>query len=276
MTEELQIKKIIKNALLEDIGTGDITTNTIINKEATISGKILAKEEGIICGTQIFKWVFETIDPTVEIAFNFSDGDSIKKNDLIGKVKGNTRSILTAERVALNFLQRLSGISTKTAFLVTQINNTHTKITDTRKTTPGLRILEKYAVKIGGGVNHRFNLSDGILIKDNHIKGAMGIRNAVKKAKENAPHTLKIEVEVETIEQVKEALEAKADGIMLDNMSLETMKKAVEIIDKKALTEASGNMDGKDIQQIANMGINYISIGGLTHTIKALDISLKF
>lgn len=270
------LDEIILNALAEDIGTGDITTTCTVPKDQIISGSFIAKEDGVICGIQVVERVFALIDPTIKVEAQVADGDRTGAGQVVAIISGSARGILSGERTALNYLQRLSGIATKTAQMVDYIKETSAKITDTRKTTPGMRVLEKYAVLSGGGANHRFNLSDGILIKDNHIKAAGGITNAVKMAKNNAPHTLKIEVEVENFEQLDEALNAGADIIMLDNMSLENMKKAVQIIAGRALTEASGNMGDKDLLEVAKTGVDLISIGALTHTVRALDISLRF
>ncbi len=228
----------------------------------------------ILCGIDVFERVMHTVNKQIEITKLFKDGDRVN-NIKIAEIEGNARSILAAERVSLNLLQRMSGIATKTFNIVSKLKNT-VSIADTRKTTPCLRMLEKYAVKLGGGSNHRFNLSDGVLIKDNHISAADGITNAVSSARKNIPHTIKIEVETETLEQVKEALECRADIIMLDNMDIETMKEAVKIINKKAVVEASGNMDKKDLLQVASTGVDIISIGALTHSVESADISLKF
>ncbi|MDK2800280.1 MAG: hypothetical protein PWP27_1626 [Clostridiales bacterium] len=270
------VDEIVSRALNEDIGTGDITTLSTIPKEQKISGRFIAKESGIICGLEIVKKVFEKIDKEIEVLPRVSDGDKVNKGDILAEIKGPAAGILTGERVALNFLQRLSGISTKTAQMMEVVEGTKAKITDTRKTTPGLRVLEKYAVRVGGGINHRFNLSDGVLIKDNHIKAAGNITNAIAAARKNAPHTLKIEVEVETMEQIEEALKAGADIIMLDNMDIATMEKAVKKVNGRALVEASGNMGDKDLQSVANTGVDLISVGALTHTVKWMDISLRF
>lgn len=275
MLEKLLMDDIISRALTEDIGTGDITTMSTVPRNQIITGKFIAKEPGIICGIQILQRVFEMIDKNIHILLHVKDGERVDTGDLIAEITGNAASILTGERVALNFIQRLSGISSKTAQLVESLKDMKAKITDTRKTTPGLRILEKYAVKMGGGVNHRFNLSDGILIKDNHIAASGGIANAIAAARKNAPHMLKIEIEVENLEQVEEALEAGVDVIMLDNMDVQTMKAAVERINGKALIEASGNMGDKNLAVVAATGVDLISIGALTHTVRAMDISLK-
>jgi nicotinate-nucleotide pyrophosphorylase (carboxylating) len=276
MIEKQQIIRLIKAALHEDVGWGDITTSCTIPEGTIISGRFLVKAQGVLCGTDIAAAVFGYIDPAVEIKFFFKDGNDIKKGDIIAEIKGCAVSILKGERLALNMMQRLSGIATKTCEAVSKVSRFPVKIIDTRKTTPGLRVFEKYAVRVGGGFNHRFNLSDGILIKDNHIRAAGGIRKAIEAAKTFAPHTLKIEVETGTIAEVIEALEAGADIIMLDNMSMDMMREAVKIINKKALVEASGNMDEKDLKEVASTGVDFISIGALTNYIKPLDISLNF
>ncbi len=270
------LDKIIKNALEEDLAWGDITTESTIPKDTISKANLIAKEEGIICGIDVFEKVMHTLDENISITKYFGDGDNIKKGNLIAELKGNARNILSAERVALNLLQRMSGIATQTANIVKKVIDTDVCIADTRKTTPNLRILEKYAVKVGGGSNHRFNLADGVLIKDNHINASGSITKAVTSARKNIPHTIKIEVETETLEQVKEALNCGADIIMLDNMDIPTMKKAVELINGRAITEASGNMGEKDLLEVALTGVNIISVGSLTHSVKAMDISLKF
>lgn len=267
---------IILNALSEDIGTGDITTETTIPTTKLAHGLYKSKESGVLCGIDVAKRVFELIGDGIEFTAYKKDGDRIEKGDIIAEVRGRAVDVLTGERVGLNLMQRMSGIATRTAEAAAQVAGTNAKICDTRKTTPGLRVIEKYAVKVGGGTNHRFNLADGILIKDNHIVAAGSIANAVRAARANAPHTLKIEVEVETFEQLDEALAAGADIIMLDNMSCEDMKKAVEIVGGRAITEASGNMGDRDLAKVAACGVDLISIGALTHSVRALDISLKF
>lgn len=272
----LGLDDFLKNALEEDLGTGDITTQSCIAVSAVSKGAFKAKESGVVCGVQILKKVFELLDSTVKVDILKNDGDTVEKGDIIADISGPSRSILSGERVALNLLQRLSGIATRTYEAVKQVKGTKALVTDTRKTTPGLRVLEKYAVKVGGGSNHRFNLSDGVLIKDNHIRAAGGIKNAVSAVRKNAPHTLKIEVETETMHDIEEALEAKADIIMLDNMSLSEMSKAVEFIAGRAIVEASGNMGDRNLSEVAETGVDLISIGALTHTVRALDISLKF
>ncbi|MCK5687095.1 carboxylating nicotinate-nucleotide diphosphorylase [bacterium] len=266
---------IVKLALKEDIANGDITTNSTIPDDKQMEGKFVAKQEGIICGLDVMERIFQIIDQTIQMKFMVVDGAQVEKGDIIATISGPAAGILIGERTALNFLQRLCGIATKTHKFARLLHDIDTFIIDTRKTTPGHRMLEKYAVLTGGGKNHRFNLSDGVLIKDNHIASAGSIATAVEAARKKAPHTLKIEVEVESLDQVSQALEAGADIIMLDNMSIEMMEKAVKLIDKKALTEASGNMDQKDIRKVAETGVDFISIGGLTHTITALDISLR-
>lgn len=271
-----EIKKLIEDALSEDIGTGDITTLSTIPRERTAEGKYRAKEDGILSGIDIAKEVYRIIDPQVEFTAFFSEGERVKKGDIIAEVKGNARSLLTGERVGLNLMQRMSGIATRTSEAVKAVEGTSAKIADTRKTTPGLRVIEKMAVRAGGGTNHRFNLADGILIKDNHIVAAGGITAAVEAARKNAPHTLKIEVEVEDLLQLEEALAAGADIIMLDNMDNDTMREAVKLTAGRAITEASGNMGDRDLRAVAETGVDIISIGALTHTVRALDISLKF
>ena len=267
---------IIAMALNEDVGTGDITTETTIPAGKKANGRFIAKEDMVVCGLEIAELVFHTVDKDIDFSANVKDGDFVKKGDCIATVRGNARNVLTGERTALNLLQRMSGIATRTNEAVKCVDGTNAKIADTRKTTPGLRVLEKYAVRVGGGTNHRFNLADGILIKDNHIAVSGGIKQAVVNARKTAPHTLKIEVEVENEEMLNEALEAKADIIMLDNMTNEQMKKCVEITNGRALLEASGNMGEKDLRAVADTGVDLISIGALTHSVKAADISLKF
>jgi nicotinate-nucleotide pyrophosphorylase (carboxylating) len=239
-------------------------------------GRFIAKEDGLICGLDIAGRVFALLDARVLFKPLVSDGAQVKKGEAVAGISGPARAILTGERVALNLLQRLSGTATMTAKAVARTAGYKAKIVDTRKSTPGLRVLEKYAVRVGGGHNHRFNLSDGVLIKDNHIAAAGGIAAAVAAAKEAAPHTMKIEVEVESLEGVRQALEAGADIIMLDNMDCAMMTEAVRLIDGRALTEASGNMGSRDIAEVAKTGVDFISVGALTHSVRALDISLKF
>ena len=267
---------IIAMALNEDVGTGDITTETTIPAEKIAHGRFIAKEDMVICGLEIAELVFHTVDKEINFVANVKDSDFVKKGDCIATVSGNARNVLTGERTALNLLQRMTGIATRTNEAVKCVEGTNAKIADTRKTTPGLRVLEKYAVRAGGGTNHRFNLADGVLIKDNHIAVSGGIKNAVNNARKTAPHTLKIEVEVENMEQLNEALSAGADIIMLDNMTNEEMTECVKVTNGRALLEASGNMGDKDLKAVAETGVDLISIGALTHSVKAADISLKF
>lgn len=274
MMNYLNVDKIIKEALLEDIPNGDITTNSIINTESKSTVDLICKEEGIIAGLEVYKRVFQILGD-VEVELYKIDGDRVYPKEKIAFLKGSTRNILLGERVALNLLQRMSGIATLTNKFVKELEGSNTKLLDTRKTTPNLRILEKYSVKVGGGHNHRFNLSDGVMLKDNHIAAAGGIKNAVKLARENSSFVRKIEVETENLEMVKEALEAKADIIMLDNMSLEMAKEAVDMIGDKALTEFSGNVELSNIKEIGKIGVGYVSVGALTHSAKILDLSMK-
>jgi nicotinate-nucleotide pyrophosphorylase (carboxylating) len=276
MLDHYVLDEIISRALREDIGNGDITTLSTVDEDRRIRGSFIAKESGVVCGLPVLRRTFEQIDPTVQLECRVREGASVGRGDVIAEISGRAQSILTGERVALNFLQRRSGIATRTRQAVDQVAGTRAVIADTRKTTPGLRILEKYAVRIGGGSNHRFNLADGILIKDNHISAAGGIREAVARARSRASHMLKIEVEVESFEQIREALECGADIIMLDNMSLSDMAEAVRMIGGRALVEASGNMGERDLLSVAQTGVDIISIGALTHTIRAMDISLRF
>ncbi len=270
------VDRLITDALDEDIGTGDITTLSVIDKGRRAHGRYIAKEDGILCGMQIAERVYRMLDPDVEFTAHFSEGQAFKKGDVLAEVRGNAVTLLSGERVGLNLMQHLSGIATRTRAAVDAVAGTNATIVDTRKTTPGMRVIEKYAVRVGGGSNHRFNLADGVLIKDNHIVAAGGITPAVKAAKRHAPHTIKVEVEVETEEQLREALDAGADIIMLDNMNEEMMTKCVKIVDGRAITEASGNMGERDLYAVAKTGVDLISIGALTHSARALDISLKF
>lgn len=269
------IKTFIANALSEDIGPGDITTKALL--PSTIRGKaeIIAKERLVLAGTDVAAEVFRQIDSDTSFIANYTDGNELSKGTAIATISGQLASILTAERVALNLLQRLSGIATLTREYVKKIEGTKARIVDTRKTTPGLRALEKYAVRVGGGKNHRFGLFDGILIKDNHIAAVGSIGEAIKRAKEKAPHTLKIEVETENIEQVKEALAAGSDIIMLDNMDTKTMKEAVKLIKGKAMVEASGGINLTNVRKVAGTGVDFISVGAITHSARAMDISME-
>lgn len=272
----MNFDKIILMTLEEDMPGGDITSVASVGKNARAKGAFKAKADGVICGMEIAKRTFELVGGEVSLRCLCEDGDFVKKGEVLAEIEGDARSILAGERTALNLMQRASGIATATRQAVESVKGTNAKITDTRKTMPGLRMLDKYAVRVGGGTNHRYSLSDGVLIKDNHIAAAGGLSNAVLSAKAYVPHTLKVEVETETLEQVKEALSAGADIIMLDNMSYEMMAEAVKLIDGKAVTEASGNMGERDLKSVAETGVDLISIGALTHSVKALDISLKF
>ena len=267
---------IMKSAIIEDsLFNGDITTQAIFLKKEARSFKLTAKEDGILCGSEIFTDVFKLIDPNCSVEFYYNDSGKIMKGDIVGRVKGDIRSILKGERVALNFISHLSGIATKTAKYVSEASG-RVKITDTRKTIPGLRMLQKYAVKCGGGVNHRLGLYDMILIKDNHIDGAGGIKNAVKMVRDMWGKEYKIEVETRTLDEVKEALESDIDVIMLDNMGLDMIKEALKIIDKKVNVEVSGNMNIEKINIFSKLeGITSISFGELTHSVNCLDFSLK-
>lgn len=276
MLTNYSLDDLIRRALEEDIGHGDITTMSTVSEDKQIEGSFIAKEDGVICGLPLLARLFELLDPSVKLEILAKEGEPVIKGEIIARISGPARSILTGERVSLNFLQRMSGIATRTHSAVQQIAGTRAVIADTRKTTPGLRILEKYAVRTGGGSNHRFNLADGILIKDNHIKAAGGISQAISKARKMATHMLKIEVEVESFAQIEEALQSGADIIMLDNMSIDDMTRAVDMIAGKALVEASGNMGDKDLRTVALTGVDIISVGALTHTVRAMDISLRF
>ncbi len=270
------LDELLLSALKEDIGTGDISTLCCIPSENRSEAYFLAKDDGVICGIDIAARVFTLVDETICFIPLIVDGDKVRKGDIFATVSGPSRGILTGERVALNLMQRLSGVATATAKAVEAVSGTKARIVDTRKSTPGLRVLEKYAVRTGGGHNHRFNLSDGVLIKDNHISAAGGISSAVSMARNAVPHVMKIEVETETLDEVLEALDAGADIIMLDNMTLELMAEAVRQINGRAMTEASGNMGEKNLAEVAKTGVDVISIGALTHSVKSLDISLKF
>lgn len=267
--------RTIQIALEEDLGQGDVTTLSIVDSEQKGEAILYALSDGIVAGMEIVQAVFRTIDPELEFTVLKSDGDAIQKGEQLAILKGRMRSLLTGERVALNFLQRLSGIATKTRKMVDSIQDTGAILLDTRKTTPGLRSMEKYAVKVGGANNHRFNLSDGILIKDNHIQAAGGISPAIHKVKKNAPHTLKIEIEVENIDQLQEALLAGADIILLDNMDIHTMQIAVNLVNGRVLLEASGGITEANLLEVARTGVDFISIGALTHSVSSLDISME-
>lgn len=269
------VDELLIQAIKEDITNEDITTNAIVKNKVNGDVQLICKEDGILSGIDIFERVFLLMDENTFVKKYKKDGDKIKKGEVIAKIEGDVRVLLSAERTALNYLQRMSGIATYTNKMVSTLDDKNTKLLDSRKTTPNMRIFEKYSVVVGGGVNHRYNLSDGILIKDNHINAAGGVEKAVNLAKQYCPFVRKIEVETENIEMVKEALKAKADIIMLDNMSVEIIKEAIKIINKKATVECSGNIDIKNIKNYKNLGIDYISSGSLTHSAKVLDFSMK-
>ena len=266
---------LIFNALREDITSEDITTNSVMREYQKGEVELICKQDGIIAGLDIFKRVFELLDMDTEFDFCKKDGDEVKNGEKIGVITGDIRVLLSGERTALNYLQRMSGIATYTNSIVKLLEGSKTKLLDTRKTTPNMRIFEKYAVKVGGGCNHRYNLSDGILLKDNHIGAAGSVTKAVQMAKEYAPFVRKIEIEVENLDMLKEALEAGADIIMLDNMSVEDMKEAVRLVEGKAETECSGNVTKENIARLVDIGVDYISSGALTHSAPILDLSLK-
>lgn len=268
------IDKYILAALREDMTSGDITTDSIL-KDEKAEVNLIAKGKGILAGLDVFKRVFEILDEDVTFEFYFSDGDEVNNKDLVGKIRGRAKAILEGERTALNFLQRMSGIATYTKKMVDALDSEHVKILDTRKTTPNMRIFEKYAVTLGGGYNHRYNLSDGIMLKDNHIDAAGGIREAVEKVRSLNPFVKKIEVEVENFDQVREALEAKADIIMLDNMEIEEIREACKIINKRAIIECSGNVSLENINSYKDLDIDYISSGAITYSAGVLDLSMK-
>ncbi|ADL68110.1 nicotinate-nucleotide pyrophosphorylase [Thermoanaerobacterium thermosaccharolyticum DSM 571] len=273
MIDRLIAQRLIDSYLMEDLTWGDITTDILVPKGTKSKGYVYAKDDGIIAGIDVFLMVFNTIDSDIEYKKYFKDGEAVKKGDLILETYGDLNSCLKAERVALNLIQRMSGIATYVRKLSDMIKGTNARLTDTRKTMPGLRYFDKYAVSVGGGVNHRYNLSDGILIKDNHIKAVGGIKNALTMIKSGISHTKKVEIEVETIHELKEALKYGADIIMLDNMTIDMMKEAVEITNGRAILEASGNINEINILDVAKTGVDIISIGAITHSVKALDIS---
>ena len=267
--------ELILQALREDITSEDITTNSVMPTYQAGEVDLICKQDGIIAGLEVFRRVFELLDEATEVTFCCKDGDAVKKGDKLGFVRGDIRVLLSGERTALNYLQRMSGIATYTREIADLLKGTKTKLLDTRKTTPNMRIFEKYSVKVGGGYNHRYNLSDGILLKDNHIGAAGGVKEAVRMAKEYAPFVRKIEIEVENLDMLREALEAGADIIMLDNMCVEDMKKAVELCRGKAETECSGNVTRENVARLVDIGVDYISSGALTHSSPILDLSLK-
>ena len=275
ITMKLNADDLILLALKEDITSEDITTNSVMPQYQQGEVELICKEDGIIAGLEVFKRVFELLDEKTEVVFFCKDGDRVENGQKLGFVRGDIRVLLSGERVALNYLQRMSGIATYTRKIADLLKGSKTKLLDTRKTTPNMRVFEKYAVKVGGGYNHRFNLSDGILLKDNHIGAAGGVKEAVKMAKEYAPFVRKIEIEVENLDMLKEAIDAGADIIMLDNMSVEDMKEAVKLCEGKAETECSGNVTKENVARLVDIGVDYISSGALTHSSPILDLSLK-
>lgn len=275
ITMRLNADNLIKMALQEDISSEDVTTNAVMRSRKQGEVQLICKQDGIIAGLGVFERVFQLLDETTEVEFYAEDGDQVKNKQLLGVIRGDIRVLLSGERTALNYLQRMSGIATYTHQIAELLKGTKIKLLDTRKTTPNMRIFEKYAVKVGGGYNHRYNLSDGILLKDNHIGAAGSVKKAVEMAKEYAPFVRKIEIETENLEMVKEAVEAGADIIMLDNMTPEVMKEAVKLIGGRAETECSGNVTKENIERLVEVGVDYISSGALTHSSPILDLSLK-
>lgn len=271
----LNVDDIILQALREDITSEDITTNSVMPEYQLGEVQLICKQDGILAGIEIFKRVFQLLDGDTTFDMQAKDGDEVKNGQLLGTIRGDIRVLLEGERTALNYLQRMSGIATYTHSIAVLFEGSKTKLLDTRKTTPNMRVFEKYAVKVGGGYNHRFNLSDGILLKDNHIGAAGGVKEAVHMAQEYAPFVRKIEVECENLDMVKEAVEAGADIIMLDNMDKATMKKAIEMIDGRAKTECSGNVTKENVSNLIDLGVDYVSSGALTHSAPILDLSLK-
>lgn len=276
MLDLMIIDEIILRALKEDMPMGDLTTDSTVSFDEVASASLIAKEQGVVAGLDVFERVFRLLDSNIYIERYIQEGELVEVGTRIMHITGNARAMLKAERTALNLLQRMSGIASATKKFADILRGTSSKIVDTRKTVPGLRYLDKYSVRAGGGTNHRFCLSDGVLIKDNHIKAAGGITAAVKRARAAIPHTIRVEVETESLEQVKEALEAGADIIMLDNMSPDKMKEAVKYINGRALTEASGNVTLEKLEKVAGAGVDLISTGSITHSVKAMDISLRF
>lgn len=275
VTLSVNCDKLIKMALAEDITGEDVSTNAIIKTRVPGSVQLICKQKGVICGLGVFERTFKLLDAATEVTFAVADGDEVEAGQLLGEVRGDIRVLLSGERTALNFLQRMSGIATYTRSVAQLLEGSKTKLLDTRKTTPNMRIFEKYAVRVGGGCNHRYNLSDGVLLKDNHIGAAGGIKRAVEMAREYAPFVRRIEVEVESIEMCMEAVDAGADIIMLDNMSVAEMKEAVRLIGGRALTECSGNVTRENIKNIIDTGVDFVSSGALTHSAPILDLSLK-
>ena len=275
ITMRLQADHLIMEALKEDISSEDVTTNSVMKEAAEGEVELICKQDGIIAGLEVFRRVFTLLDEKMSVTFFCKDGDKVKKGERMGLLRGDIRVLLSGERVALNYLQRMGGIATYTHAVAKLLEGSKTKLLDTRKTTPNMRIFEKYAVRVGGGYNHRYNLSDGVLLKDNHIGAAGSVAKAVEMAKAYAPFVRKIEVETENLDMVKEAVEAGADIIMLDNMSPEEMQKAIELIGGRAETECSGNVTKENIERLTSLGVDYISSGALTHSAPILDISLK-
>ena len=275
VTLRLNADPLILSALREDITSEDVSTNSVMPVPRKGEVNLICKQDGVICGLQIFERVFTLLDENTEVELKAADGDRVKKGQLLAVVRGDIKVLLCGERTALNYLQRMSGIATYTSEVVKLLEGTGIKLLDTRKTTPNNRLFEKYAVKVGGGNNHRYNLTDGVLLKDNHIGAAGGVKEAINLAKEYAPFVRKIEVEVETLDMVKDAVEAGADIIMLDNMDHDTMAEAMRIIDGKAEVEVSGNMTKENLAKLSGLSVNYVSRGALTHSAPIMDISLK-
>lgn len=275
VTLRLNADPLILSALREDITSEDVSTNSVMPVPRKGEVNLICKQDGVICGLQIFERVFTLLDENTEVELKAADGDRVKKGQLLAVVRGDIKVLLCGERTALNYLQRMSGIATYTSEVVKLLEGTGIKLLDTRKTTPNNRLFEKYAVKVGGGNNHRYNLTDGVLLKDNHIGAAGGVKEAINLAKEYAPFVRKIEVEVETLDMVKDAVEAGADIIMLDNMDHDTMAEAMRIIDGKAAVEVSGNMTKENLAKLSGLSVNYVSSGALTHSAPIMDISLK-
>ena len=275
ITMKMQADQLIRMALQEDITSEDVSTNAVMPTATKGTVDLIAKEDGVVAGLEIYARVFTILDEKTEIDLHCKDGDEVKKGELMATITGDIRVLLSGERVALNYLQRMSGIATYTRQVAKLLEGSNVTLLDTRKTTPNCRVFEKYAVRVGGGHNHRYNLSDGVLLKDNHIGAAGSVAKAVRMAKAYAPFVRKIEIEVETLDQVKEAVEAGADIIMLDNMTPEVMKQAVELIDGRAQTECSGNITKENIQKIREIGVDFVSSGALTHSAPILDISMK-
>lgn len=275
VTMKINVDDYIINTLKEDITSEDVSTNAVMPEDKQGKADLICKQDGVICGLDVFERTFKLLDEASRFEANFKDGDYVKKGDLLGVIYGDVKAILSGERTALNYLQRMSGIATMTREYVNELEGYKTILLDTRKTTPNMRPFEKHAVKVGGAVNHRYNLSDGVLLKDNHIGAAGSVTNAIKMAKAYAPFVRKIEIETETLAQVQEALDAGADIIMLDNMDNDTMRKAVEMIGDKAQTECSGNVTKARLKEIAQIGVDFVSCGALTHSAQILDVSLK-